>query len=63
MILIISGTNRHNSKTLKIAKCYKQLLDRKSIERDIFSLKDLQSNILETDLNGKRSSAFEPIQE
>ncbi|MGE8422158.1 MAG: NADPH-dependent FMN reductase, partial [Sphingobacterium siyangense] len=63
MILIISGTNRPNSKTLKIAKCYQQLLDRKSIESDIFSLEDLPANILETDLYGKRSTAFEPIQE
>jgi len=63
MILIISGTNRPHSKTLKIAKCYQQLLDRKSIESDIFSLEDLPANILETDLYGKRSPAFEPIQE
>jgi len=63
MILIISGTNRPNSKTLKIAKCYQQLLNRKSIESEIFSLSDLPSNILETDLYGKRSTAFEPIQQ
>lgn len=63
MILIISGTNRPNSKTLKIAKCYQQLLNRKSIENEIFSLSDLPANILETDLYGKRSPAFEPIQQ
>ncbi|MEZ0452291.1 NADPH-dependent FMN reductase [Sphingobacterium thalpophilum] len=63
MILIISGTNRPNSKTFKIAKCYQQLLNRKSIENEILSLSDLPPNILETDLYGRRSTAFEPIQQ
>ena len=63
MILIISGTNRPNSKTFNIAKCYQQLLNRKSIENEILSLSDLPPNILETDLYGRRSTAFEPIQQ
>lgn len=62
MILIISGTNRPHSKTLKVANSYKMLFDRKRIESHLLSLEDLPPNCIQSDLYGKRSTAFEPIQ-
>lgn len=45
MYLIISGTNRKGSYTLRIAELYQQLLKNKNIEPSILSLVDL--NVLE----------------
>ncbi|HEY4154039.1 MAG TPA: NADPH-dependent FMN reductase [Puia sp.] len=45
MYLIISGTNRKGSYTLRIAELYRQLLKGKNIEAPILSLVDL--NVLE----------------
>jgi NAD(P)H-dependent FMN reductase len=45
MYLIISGTNRKGSYTLRIAALYQQLIKEKSIEAPILSLTDL--NVLE----------------
>lgn len=63
MITIISGTNRPNSNTLKIAKYYQKSLLKKGLETQIFNLEDLPDNLIKTDLYGKRSEAFQPIQE
>ncbi|PTS94580.1 NADPH-dependent FMN reductase [Pedobacter sp. HMWF019] len=63
MITIISGTNRPNSNTLKIAKYYQNSLLKKGLETQIFNLEDLPDNLIKTDLYGKRSEAFQPIQE
>jgi chromate reductase len=63
MITIISGTNRPNSNTLKIAKYYQKSLLKKGLETQIFSLEDLPDRLIKTDLYGKRSEAFQPIQE
>jgi chromate reductase len=63
MITIISGTNRANSNTLNVAKYYKQELSNRNIEATIFSLEDLPADILNTDLYGKRSEAFQKIQD
>jgi NAD(P)H-dependent FMN reductase len=63
MITIISGTNRPNSITSKLARYYKKRLGEKGAEAEIFSLTELPPNLIETDLYGKRSAAFEPIQE
>ena len=60
---IISGTNRPGSSTFKLATYYQKRLREKGMEVGIFSLIDLPGNIIETDLFGKRSAAFEPIQE
>jgi chromate reductase len=62
MNLIISGTNRLGSNSLKVANYYKQELLRKGEEWEIFSLEDLPHDILYTDLYGKRSDDFAPIQ-
>src|SRR5690606_37374919 len=63
MNLIISGTNRERSNSLKIAKYYQQELERKGEKWDILSLTELPADIISSDLYGKRSEAFKPIQE
>ena len=62
MISIISGTNRPNSNTLKVAEYYLRTLQAKGQEAKIFDLQDLPASIIQTDLYGKRSEAFLPIQ-
>jgi chromate reductase len=62
MITIISGTNRPNSNTLKVAEYYLKTLQSKGQEARIFDLRDLPASIIQTDLYGKRSEAFLPIQ-
>lgn len=62
MITIISGTNRKDSNTLKIANYYQKELLKKGLETEIFSLLDLPDNLINTDLYGKRSEAFQKIQ-
>lgn len=63
MDLIISGTNRQGSNSLKLAKYYQSALSRKGESWDILSLTDLPHDLIHTDLYGKRSAAFAPIQE
>lgn len=63
MNLIISGTNRLNSNSLKVAKYYQQELNKKGDNWQLLSLEDLPPNLLSTDLYGKRSEDFSTIQE
>lgn len=63
MITIVSGTNRPNSNTLKVAEYYLKTLQSKGQEAQIFDLRDLPAAIIQTDLYGERSEAFLPIQE
>lgn len=63
MVTIISGTNRAHSNTLKIAKYYQRSLLKKGLETQLFSLEDLPDQLIKSDLYGKRSDAFLPIQE
>jgi chromate reductase len=63
MITIVSGTNRSNSNTLKVAEYYLRTIQGKGQEVRIFDLKELPASIIETDLYGKRSEAFRPIQQ
>lgn len=63
MITIIAGTNRPHSNTLRVAAYYQQQLKKRDIAAGIFSLEDLPDNLIATDLYGKRSEAFVPIQE
>ncbi|MCC8424323.1 NADPH-dependent FMN reductase [Mucilaginibacter sp. UR6-11] len=63
MITIISATNRPGSSTLKVARYYQKKLLEKGVEAGILSLAQLPPNILETDLYGKRSAAFQVIQD
>jgi chromate reductase len=63
MVTIISGTNRPHSNTLKLAKYYQRSLLKRGQKSQLFSLEDLPDNFIKTDLYGKRSEAFKPIQE
>jgi len=63
MVTIISGTNRPNSNTLKVAKYYQKTLASKGLESTIFNLEDLPAQLISSDLYGKRSPEFAPIQE
>ena len=63
MVTIIAATNRPGSSTLKLAKYYQRKLKEKGLEAGLLSLAQLPPNIIETDLYGKRSAEFEPIQD
>lgn len=61
MTLIVAGTNRLNSNTLKVSKYYQKLLNQQGINADILSLTDLPDSLSVTDLYGKRSDVFSDI--
>ena len=63
MITIISSTNRPGSHTLKLAQYYQQKLREKGTEAGLLSLAELPANLIQTDLYGKRSPEFMPIQD
>jgi chromate reductase len=63
MVTIISGTNRPNSNTLKVAKYYQNQLAEKGLETNLLNLQDLPAHLIATDLYGKRSAEFEKLQE
>ncbi|MDF2432899.1 MAG: hypothetical protein JWP44_2530 [Mucilaginibacter sp.] len=63
MVTIISSTNRPGSSTLKLSKYYQNRLKEKGLDAGILSLTELPANIIESDLYGKRSKEFEPIQQ
>lgn len=63
MITIISSTNRPASSTFKVAQYYQKRLQEKGTEANLLSLMQLPPTLIETDLFGKRSPEFEPIQD
>ena len=63
MITIISGTNREGSNTLKLAEYFRRELSAKGYESDLLSLTNLPDNFISADLYGKRSAAFQSIQD
>ncbi|TKB96703.1 NADPH-dependent FMN reductase [Pedobacter cryophilus] len=63
MTLIISGTNRPNSNTYKLAKYYQKTLAEKGLESNILALTDLPETLIHSDLYGKRSPEFQKIQD
>src|ERR1700727_365145 len=63
MVTIISATNRPNSNTLKLAKYYQKKLAEKGLETHLLSLTELPGNLIESDMYGKRSAAFQKIQD
>lgn len=63
MVTIVSGTNRLNSNSLKIAKYYQKQLAKKGLKTELLNLQDLPADLLNSDLYGKRSAAFEQIQQ
>ena len=62
MTTIIACTNRPGSNTLKLAKHYQTILDQKGHPSEILSLTDLPETFLTSDMYGKRSEAFQLIQ-
>lgn len=63
MITIIAATNRPNSNTLKVAKYYQKQLIHKGERTNLLSLEHLPIDVLNTDMFGKRSEAFQKIQD
>jgi len=63
MILIISGTNRPKSKTLKIAQYYQKQLKKSGENCQILPLTDLPADVIVSDLYGQRSNEFQKIQQ
>jgi chromate reductase, NAD(P)H dehydrogenase (quinone) len=63
MITIIAGTNRPKSKTLTLANYYYNALNQRGISSEIISLTELPADFIVSDLYGKRSEMFTPIQE
>ena len=63
MVTIISATNRPGSSTLKVAAYYKKKLKEKGVDAGLLSLMQLPPTLIESDMYGKRSAAFAPIQE
>jgi len=63
MVTIISGTNRPNSNTLKVASYYQKQLEQKGLKTNLINLQDLPANLIASDLYGKRSAEFAKIQE
>ena len=63
MVTIIAGTNRPGSSTLKLAKYYQKALAQKGLEAGVLSLSELPDTLIASDLYGKRSEAFDQIQQ
>ena len=63
MTTIISSTNREASNTLKLTNYYHRQLSARGYESEILSLTDLPDNFISSDLYGKRSPAFQNIQD
>lgn len=63
MISIISGTNRTPSNSQILADYYRLRLEEKGLSTQVLSLTNLPPNLIATDLYGKRSAAFQPIQD
>lgn len=63
MITIIAATNRQNSSTLRLANYYQKQLAEKGSQAELLSLTELPDNFITSDLYGKRSEAFQKIQD
>jgi len=63
MVTIISATNRPGSSTLKLAKYYQKKLQEKGLDAGLLSLTQLPGNLIESDMYGKHSAEFQPIQD
>ncbi|UKJ06994.1 NADPH-dependent FMN reductase [Solitalea lacus] len=62
MISIVAGTNRHDSKTLLVAKFYQYLLAQRGVEANLLSLCDMPDTMIKSDLYGRRSEQFQQLQ-
>ena len=60
-ITLISGTNRIDSYTEKVANYYQTQLKLRGVESSILSLKNLPEAFISSDLYGKRSNEFQTL--
>ena len=58
MITIISGTNRSNSNTYKVASTCKEILDNRDCASQIFSLEDLPNDFLFSEMYQDHTEEF-----
>ena len=58
MITIISGTNRSNSNSFKVAKVCKELLEERKVASQIFSLETLPKDFLASEMYQDHSDQF-----
>jgi chromate reductase, NAD(P)H dehydrogenase (quinone) len=63
MITIISGTNRHNSNSLRVAKYYQKQLNIKGVDSRILPLNEVPLSIYSADIYAQPSPDFKPIQD
>jgi chromate reductase len=63
MITIISGTNRPDCNTLKVAQYYQKELAKKGLQTELLNLQHLPENLISSDLYGKRSAGFQEMQQ
>ncbi len=61
MITVISGTNRLDSYTKRVANQYSKILKEMGEEVRFFSLEDLPKDFISSDLYGNRSSEFQSV--
>lgn len=59
--IILNCTNRPNSNSLKISKLYQTFLKEKKYAVEIFELSALPENILNAELYGKRTAAYDEL--
>ncbi len=60
-VLIISGTNRPNSNTAKVAKHYLRLMQKRNASVDFLSLEDLPADFAFTDMWVEKSATMKTI--
>lgn len=58
MITVVSGTNRKNSNSIKIANFYAEVLKSKGEEVQILTLTELPSNLIDGEMYGERSDSY-----
>lgn len=62
MITLVSATNRPNSWTRKVLEVYKNQLDQKGIDYQIFDLMDLPNDLLHIDMYDKKFDEFAELE-
>ena len=61
MITIISGTNRKNNVSLRVAKAYSQLLTENTIENQVLDLQDLPHDFVFSALYGEVNEKYQNL--
>ena len=63
MITIISCTNRHDSNTMKVARCYAQLIEKQGVNYKLFSFESLPSDLTINEVFHNESKNFQQLVE